>query len=311
MHTKKKKMSKVFIDDEERLKGWLIKNKMNILLVNFLKFEGEYNDLLDEDALFDKEVEINEQMCIQDISNFNLKCVTMKKIPDFINVLCNLVVLELSYNKIKQLPDSLGDLYNLSKLGVSFNKLTHLPDSIVELEKLKFLFCNNNKLKHLPIGFEKLNLKILDISNNEFKWLDESFSDLGSLKDLRLQNNLFDTLPSCVYNLPCLEVLQCSKYGMKKPEPEFKNGFKLLKMNNHSNSRNIIQKTKFDIYKIYRHATKMKIIKLLKELKKYYRFFLFFLIFILFFFKFFFLVFFVVMILIFFFLYYKVTMFLI
>ena len=202
-------------------------------------------------------MEINEQMYVDDVVLFHLKCVTMKEIPDLITLLSNLEVLNISHNRIERLPDSLGDLSNLCDLNVSYNKLEHLPDSIIELDKLKILNCGNNKLKELPYGFEILKLEKLDISNNKLKYLNESFSELRYLKELDLQNNLFDSLPGSVYNLECLKILQCSKKGMKMPQPEFRSLEILRRNNNDSRERYTTlynnKKVKYHCYKIYRH----------------------------------------------------------
>lgn len=161
---KKKAMSKVFIDDKQRLKEWLINADRRR---NFYEYPIEDNNL---------EIEKMTYLGLNDRKNM--------EIPTYISLLSNLKTLNLSN-------------MNLEKL----------PDSIIKLNKLEKLLCKYNKLKEFPKGFERMNLTYLDIEHNSFKVLDESFSEMVSLKELYLKNNFFDSLPDCVYNLPSLEIL--------------------------------------------------------------------------------------------------------
>ena len=81
----------------------------------------------------------------------------------------NLVLLNLSKNKIKLLPNYLCQLRQLVTLTLDSNLLPLLPPSIGNLTKLKHLSACDNQIKLLPGSFLRLRLDTLELSNNPFE----------------------------------------------------------------------------------------------------------------------------------------------
>ncbi|KAK6201460.1 uncharacterized protein RJT21DRAFT_35366 [Scheffersomyces amazonensis] len=116
---------------------------------------------------------------------------SIKQLEDIIEFGSSLKIFRISYNNIKtlnqkQIPPQV-EILNLSdNLIKEINFI--LPSS------LKQLYLGNNSLKSLPDNFflNSTNLKVLDISDNNFDDLDDLGTLPSSLKELVLDNNQID-----------------------------------------------------------------------------------------------------------------------
>jgi len=149
----------------------------------------------------------------------------LTELPDSITMLKNLQELIVSENMIRHLPEDIGNLKNLELLAAEHNLLTRLPlnfggadqlrqirlqanhladlpASITALNHCKKLLMEGNNLVDLPFNFHMKRLEVLDISNNNMKFMGRYPSDTNgfqqndNLQELDLSGNSFEALPS-------------------------------------------------------------------------------------------------------------------
>lgn len=110
----------------------------------------------------------------------------------------NLEVLSLSGNKLSTVPAELFQLKNLRMLRLDANKLTSFPEDIGlsgSDSKLEILSLSVNQLTQFTEGFFQLSqLRELDFTNNKISTLPAGFFAMQSLRVVRGQNNLIDTI---------------------------------------------------------------------------------------------------------------------
>ncbi len=153
--------------------------------------------------------------CIQNLRYIELLDVSsnrLEELPDWIGKLKPLKCLEIYGNRITTIPETIGELKSLKILKSSDNNLSKLPESIGNLISLKELFLSANRLKKLPesIGWLK-NLEILAIQKNQLERIPNSIGNLEALKSLDLASNLMSELPDSMINLKSLENLFIEK----------------------------------------------------------------------------------------------------
>ncbi|KAG6654955.1 hypothetical protein CIPAW_05G181700 [Carya illinoinensis] len=145
---------------------------------------------------------------LQKLEELDVSSNLLVSLPDSIGLLLNLKVLNISGNKINSLPETISRCSSLVELDASFNNLMCLPTNIgygvanierlsIQLNKIRFLpasICemsgNFSDLTELPetIG-DLMNLRELDLSNNQIRVLPDSFSELKNLRKLNLDQN--------------------------------------------------------------------------------------------------------------------------
>lgn len=120
----------------------------------------------------------------------------------------NLQIVNLSRLDITSLPDDIFDNeWQVQILDLSFNQLTHLPTSIGTLSNLRELWLNNNKLTLLPNTIKNLiHLIRLDVSHNELTEL-YNFEPNTIIHILNISFNKLASLPNCIGNLQHLLIL--------------------------------------------------------------------------------------------------------
>lgn len=100
-------------------------------------------------------------------------------LPAGISRLTNLKELSLQNNELNELPGEIGEIHRLVKLQLWGNNFTALPSEIGNLSALEELYLKGNRLTNLPVSVTKLNLKYLDVLDNNLcnltgpvdKWL--------------------------------------------------------------------------------------------------------------------------------------------
>ena len=113
------------------------------------------------------------------VHNLYLYGTGITEIPESIGQLSNLILLNLSYNKIEKLPDVVCDLKTLQTLSLSNNKITNLPERIGELENLNWVDLNENPITNLPDSIinlrklEKLNLNDTGIKKEDINKIEQ------------------------------------------------------------------------------------------------------------------------------------------
>ncbi|XP_018320874.1 leucine-rich repeat protein 1 [Agrilus planipennis] len=122
----------------------------------------------------------------------------------------NLKLLNLSNNKLRYLPLHISKLYSLIILNVDNNELKELPSGIGCLQNLKTLTASNNLLTYLPGSMKNLQIRDLDLSNNQFvvEHLNNPINisvkhlPMSSLKELSAQKFLALKVPYASDMLP-------------------------------------------------------------------------------------------------------------
>ncbi|NWU95187.1 LRC18 protein, partial [Upupa epops] len=74
---------------------------------------------------------------------------TTPNLPEGLNLLKNLRILNLGLNCLESIPNSLGTLKELQEIGLFDNALTTIPDSVKKLPKLKKLNAKRNPFPDL------------------------------------------------------------------------------------------------------------------------------------------------------------------
>lgn len=164
--------------------------------------------------------------CIQELKYLEVLDVlnnSIKEIPSWIGKLSSLKCLKGVKNKIIKIPESIGDLESLEYLNLGYNNLKKLPESIGNLTSLKELVLYDNCIKSLPesIGCLK-NLEKLIIQKNLLNQIPDSIGNLKALKSLNLFSNPINELPDSIINIPSLEKLQIQKTNINVNNDLFK-----------------------------------------------------------------------------------------
>ncbi|ORX86685.1 RNI-like protein [Anaeromyces robustus] len=157
--------------------------------------------------------------------------ISLKILPDSIENLKNLRILDLSYNRLKTLPKSIGNLKNLEKLNLSENfDFSELPDSIGNLENLYTLILKKTNLRSLPESIGNLkNLEELNLSESyNFSELPDSIGNLENLHTLNFKKMNLRSLPESIGNLKNLEELNLSENRKFSELPDFIGNFENL-----------------------------------------------------------------------------------
>lgn len=143
----------------------------------------------DVDNLFDVLITKKEKLY-----NLYLYGTGITEIPESIGQLSNLILLNLSYNKLENLPDEVCDLKKLQILSLSNNKITNLPERIGELVNLKWIDLNKNPIANLPDSI--INLRKLEkLSLLKTGIIKDDINKIEQLEQLCINNsdNIFGT----------------------------------------------------------------------------------------------------------------------
>ena len=127
---------------------------------------------------------------LNNYTDLDLSDLALKKLPDQIGHLKNLITLNLDSTGLTELPRLIGNLTSLEKLSISDTQILELPEEIRKLSQLKELYLVNNSLfASLPSKMDFPNLKILDLSGSKIIY-DYCIGDLSNtnLKQLILDN---------------------------------------------------------------------------------------------------------------------------
>lgn len=185
-----------------------------------------------------------EEHILKDLAHLNLKSKDLQKIPafcysskvqsldvsnngdisipsDFFQMPeCQLNSLRMVNIRTKTFPPNVVYAKELISLDLERNFISHIPTSIYRLHNLSIMTLSCNKLKDLP----KLppNLKILDLSSNEFETYPETLNNLKNLLQLDLSYNKLRELPKSIESLKSLKKLNISSNYLKHFSPKMK-----------------------------------------------------------------------------------------
>lgn len=129
---------------------------------------------------------------LTDVTELDLSCNQLKKLPDNIGSFSSLKWLDLHSNKLESVPDSIGNLVRLTHLNLCNNRLTSasLPSTLGFLTNLKCLNLGMNQLDSLPPALVALDgLNELGLFDNKLVVLPDFLKVLHNLTKLNLKGN--------------------------------------------------------------------------------------------------------------------------
>ena len=126
-----------------------------------------------------------------------------------------LETLDLSANKLVSLPETLfHGLTSLRYISLDLNYLSFLKPQLFQgLKNVKKIDLNDNNLNYIPKGlFSSLNtLESLHLANNKIASTDENpFPRQSALREVLLKNNHLSAIPSWIFRLSKIEVIDLS-----------------------------------------------------------------------------------------------------
>jgi len=152
----------------------------------------------------------NQNLMVADLSHNRLK-----QVPHELENSRKLVVLNLSHNDIEVIPMQLFvNLCDLVYLDLSNNKLDTIPPQLRRLTNLETLILNHNPLEQNQLRqlSSLTNLRQLHLRDTQrsFVNLPTSLETLEKLVDIDLSQNDLPKVPSLLYSLPSLKRINLS-----------------------------------------------------------------------------------------------------
>lgn len=137
-----------------------------------------------------------------------------------LNIAKNVKSLDLSKSNLKKMPDEVLLLENLVKLDLSENSLTEFPNlSSLNLDRLTMNKCN---IHTIPIGHICISLTWLELNLN--KLTSESFeilvNELNYLELLIMEHNKISFIPENIYKLRKLMFMNLFGNNLCKCDPQ-------------------------------------------------------------------------------------------
>ncbi|XP_029163092.1 leucine-rich repeat-containing protein 47-like isoform X1 [Nylanderia fulva] len=174
---------------------------------------------------------------LKDLTELVLRSNQIEELPDTINNLQKLQVLDCSHNKLKKCSLELPKLHRLnlssnrlsrltlmranvmlSTLNLADNQFKDFPDIChEEFTHLSELYLNGNMIETVPPSFKKLSaLKILNLADNNFTiFPDICYSEFENLSELYLNRNMIETVPPSFKKLSALKILNLADNKFK------------------------------------------------------------------------------------------------
>ncbi len=130
----------------------------------------------------------------------------------------------ISDNEIEVIPpDTFADLKDLELIDICRNKIKNLePNWISTMPRLRVFKARSNKFQYVPANMFKGNPQLEEIlfDFNQLQRIDTDFSELKSLKNLRILNNTcidkaycYDENPKCMKSLRQFSLLVIGSCG--------------------------------------------------------------------------------------------------
>ncbi len=150
----------------------------------------------------------------ESIKSIDFSDCKLKKLPDAVPELKNLVSIDLSGNPQMDLADAfkkLSGLKYLKIINLCDNSIVTLPEEITRLVRIVKIDLSQNLDLNLDDAFRKLSrirtLADLDLSNNVFVEIPPSLGYLRGLRRLELSYNWLHSIPPEVFRMPWLREL--------------------------------------------------------------------------------------------------------
>ncbi len=115
----------------------------------------------------------------------SLPSLGLTKIPNSVQSLSNLEVIDVGNNRIEKVPEWIGNLKKLKIIGLDGNLLKKLPKQITHLSQLEIIYLSNNDLEELPEGLQNLPISSIKLDDNPRLGLPASILERPSQEILR------------------------------------------------------------------------------------------------------------------------------
>lgn len=153
--------------------------------------------------------EIVNLSCLR-ILNARDNCIRSENVPNDLNKLEDLNVLDLSYNELTEVPQNLEEAKTILVLNLAHNKISSVPSHLfINLTDLVYLDLSSNKLEIIPPQLRRLlHLKTLILNDNPLLHAQlRQLPALISLETLHLKNTqrTLTNIPQGLENLPNLK----------------------------------------------------------------------------------------------------------
>ncbi|KAJ8907866.1 hypothetical protein NDN08_007970 [Rhodosorus marinus] len=139
---------------------------------------------------------------LEHLTILNLRRNHLKSLPESIEKCQNLRELNAAENELESLPSGLFGCPVLSSLNLSQNQLTKLITDRsydFKLRSLTALNLSHNKISKVPDALSQAPLTVLDLSQNLFQGLPETFEMLTSIRMFIIDNNpCIDRIPKAL-----------------------------------------------------------------------------------------------------------------
>ncbi|KAL9655927.1 hypothetical protein ABK040_007548 [Willaertia magna] len=141
------------------------------------------------------------------------------QLPEELDKLNLLGYLELKSTGLTELPSSISNLGHLYYLDLSYNQLTSIPKSLKNLTNLIYMNVTHNNLETITnFATRKSSINIesaLHLEANKLQDLPKKFN-LLSVENIYLNDNLFSYLPTVLYEIETITVLNLSNNQLKQ-----------------------------------------------------------------------------------------------
>jgi len=181
---------------------------------DFLEMEGylEYLSREEIKSFIDSGVDVIDELEELLGKDFTISTNSLGNAPTILIKGGKIIGLDLSHQKLKEIPDCVQRLDHLEILDMVGNVIEGLPDWIGKLTSLKKIIAVANKIKTVPESIGQLtSLQFLDLSISEIEELPNSIGNLKSLKELLLYSNKIKELPDTIGNLSNLEQISLNE----------------------------------------------------------------------------------------------------
>ena len=130
--------------------------------------------------------------------------------------------LDLSDNPhLTSLPNFALDFPSLTHLDISNTNISDWDEDICQLKKLERLIGRNNSYKDDEVPFHTFcleNLKVLDMSGSDIRYIDEYVGKLSHLEELHMAHNQMVIIPLMLSTLPSLKLVDFRENTLKNED---------------------------------------------------------------------------------------------
>ncbi|KAG1658916.1 Leucine-rich repeat-containing protein 40 [Nymphon striatum] len=159
-----------------------------------------------------------------DLTKLILAFNSLRSIPNEIQYLPNLNILDLHDNQLTSLPSTIGELQQLTKLNLSHNKFEEIPEAVFRMKSLKYFHIQNNSLKSINDDIGNLSfLEELDLGHNDIKNLPHAIGFLSRVFKFSASHNKLDSLPADISSMLALRILELTNNSLKELPADISN----------------------------------------------------------------------------------------